>query len=267
MDIIVLKSSADSEIAGNYSVKMNSAYSRRFLDHLGNRKGYCSSCGAACIKCRERYDLNHANSIVQVIEFPSTLPVMLDDSEEYLPEFVKDHQIMIVLSVHEEIVVAFIERFSFKGGIIIPIEEPDWVSPYARNRIYDICRERGVEIAFPKPFCSFEPTEGIFLDFQRRFRLGKPEIRYRIEREIIKETEVSCSAPCGATYYVAKNLTGKRVDESLVNTADSLLSAYPCTAGTEIDRDFGDSIIHRAVQIQRDIFKGLNLKSSAEAPR
>jgi hypothetical protein len=64
---------------------------------------------------------------------------------------------------------------------------------------------------------------------------------------------------------VAKNLTGKSVDSSLINTADALLSAYPCTAGTEIDREFGDSIIHRAVQVQRGIFKGLNLESSAGA--
>jgi hypothetical protein len=83
----------------------------------------------------------------------------------------------------------------------------------------------------------------------------------------ITDAEVVCSAPCGATYFVARNIKGKKVDGNLVNSIDSLLSAYPCTASTEVDREFDDSIIHRAVQIQRELLRGLNLDAAAGAVR
>jgi hypothetical protein len=188
---------------------------------------------------------------------------MLDEPEEYFPKRVPDHDLLIAISVHEEILLSFVERFSFHGGIIVPIEEPWWVSPFVQNRIRTICGERGIEVTFPKPFCSFEPKEGILRDFQEQYRIGKPRVRCDAREGRIIGTEVLCSAPCGATYYVARNMVGKEMNEGLVHIIDALLSAYPCTAGTEVDREFGDSIIHRAVHIQRNILVGLKLERAA----
>jgi len=267
MDITVLRSAGSQKPGDTYTVRMNTAYSRRFLGHITDRSAYCSSCGDKCITCRKGYDLDFSGSIVEIIEFPAELPVMLDELEEYLPASLRNHDILIAISVHEEILLSFIENFSTARGIIVPIEEPWWVSPYAQGRIEGLCRSRGIEIAFPKPFCSFGPSERVLRDFQKTFRVGKPEIRYEVKNSRIIDAKVLCSAPCGATYFVARNMKGRKVDGDLVNIIDSLLSAYPCTASTKVDRDFSDSIIHRAVRIQRDILKGLELDTTADSGR
>jgi hypothetical protein len=267
MDITILRSSKSQKPVDNYAVRMNTAYSRRFLGHITDKGTYCSSCGDKCITCRKGYNLDFSESIVEIVEFPSVLPVMLDEPEEYLPESVKKHDILIAISVHEEILLSYIENYSSARGIIVPIEEPWWVSPYAQGRLQGLCRSRGIEIAFPKPFCSFDPSDGVLRDFKKSFKIGKPEIRYEVKKGCIVETEVVCSAPCGATYFVARNLKVRKVDDDIVNIIDSLLSAYPCTASTEVDREFGDSIIHRAVQIQRYILRGLNLDTTAGTAR
>jgi hypothetical protein len=190
---------------------------------------------------------------------------MLEDAEEYLPQSVKSHDVVVALSVHEEILISFIERFDKAKGFIIPIEEPWWISPYAQNRIRTIGEQRGTEMAFPKPFCSLDAEEGVLGAFRKQFRVGKPDVVYRVSEGIIRDARVRCSAPCGATYFVARNMVGRRVTGKLINHIDSLLSAYPCTASTEVDRELGDSIIHRAVRVQRSILRGLSLDVTAGA--
>ncbi len=267
MDIVVLRSRGFHGKRDDYSLQMNTSYSKRFLGHITNRSGYCSSCGGLCVKCRQKYDLDFSDSVAQVIEFPAVLPAMLDDPGEFLPASVSNHDILVSISVHEEILMSFIERFDGARGVVVPIEEPGWISPYAMGRIAGICEGRGVEVAFPKPFCSFKPEEGILGDFRRQFKIGKPEVQYSVRDGYITDTCVRSSAPCGATYFVARNMKGRCIADDLPNIIDSLLSAYPCTASTEVDREFGDSIIHRAVLIQRDILKGLELDTTADLGR
>jgi hypothetical protein len=263
MDVVVLKSRSVRGIRDAYTVQMNTAYAERFLGHLTNRTGHCGACASACVQCRERSVRDYSDSIVQVIEFPALLPVMLEDAEEYLPQSVKNHDVLVAVSIHEEILLSFIENFGTAKAAVIPIEEPWWISPYAQNRAREIGEHKGMEVVFPKPFCSFDSEDGILGTFREQFKIGKPEIEYRVSDGCIRDASVRCSAPCGATYFVARNMIGKRVDRALVNDIDSLLSAYPCTASTEVDREFGDSIIHRAVHVQRDVLKGLHLDVGA----
>jgi hypothetical protein len=260
MKIVLLKSTSGTIAGrkGDYSVKMNTAYSRRLLGHL-TEGDYCHACAQNCIGCRKKYNLDLSERITGVYSFPAVLPVMIDDPESYLPDSIAPHDILIGVSVHEEILVSFIRKFPIARGIILPIEESDWISPYAKKTIADICAEKGIEVAFPKPFCSFNPGGGILYEFQQETRIGKPDIAFVVENGGIVDARVRCSAPCGATYYVAKNLVGRTIDENLIYRIDSLLSSYPCTAGREVDREFNDSITHRAVQIQRDILKDIHV--------
>jgi hypothetical protein len=110
-----------------------------------------------------------------------------------------------------------------------------------------------------------DAEEGVTGAFRKQFKVGKPEVAYRVADGIIRDARVQCSAPCGATYFVARNMVGKRVTRELINHIDTLLSAYPCTASTEVDREFGDSIIHRAVHVQRGILRSLNLEITTGA--
>ena len=256
MKVVLLRSTGTQNGPGDdYSVKMNTLYGTRLLGHLTDRGDYCHACAENCIGCRKTYNLDLSDLIAGVYSFPSVLPVMIDDPESYLPDGITPHDILIGVSVHEEILISFIRKFPIARGIIIPIEESGWISPYAKKTIADICSEKRMEVAFPKPFCSLKPKGGILLEFQKETRIGKPDVSFSVQDGKIIDARVHCSAPCGATYYVARNLIGRTTGEDLVHTIDSLLSSYPCTAGREVDREFNDSITHKAVQIQRDILE------------
>lgn len=253
MNVLILRSIENQPPPGEYTVSMNTAYADRFISHITNASGFCTACGKDCIACREGYKLDFSHDIAGVVSFPARLPVMIDDPESYIPSDVPPHDVLVAISVHEEILLSFIERFQVSRGIIIPSEAPGWISPYAKKTITDKCAEKNIEVAFPKPFCSFSPSSGILREFRNYFRVGKPRLNIHIEGNSIRYARVECSAPCGATYYTARGLTGKSLDEDLVMVIDTMLSSYPCTASTEVDREFQDSIIHQAVKIQRSV--------------
>lgn len=236
---------------------MNTTFANKFIGHITDRKGFCTSCERGCSGCRRDYNLDFSHSIAGILSFPAHLPMILDNPQDYLPERIPDHDILISIAINEEILISFIETYPHFIGLIIPIEEPDWISPYAINTITEMCIGKNIETSFPKPFCSFNPQSGILKEFKDYFKIGVPELKINIQNDKITRTLVACSAPCGATYFTAKGLVGKGLDEDLILTIDKLLSSYPCTAGTELDREFQDSIIHRAVQIQRNVLRSI----------
>ena len=164
---------------------------------------------------------------------------------------------MIAIAVNEEILISFLERFSESKGIIIPIERSNWVSPHAKEKISEKCKEKEIEVSFPKPFCSFETKSGILRQFREHFRIGKPEIDFTIKDNTIIGTDVLVSAPCGATYFTARGLIDKNISDNLEFIIDNQFSCFPCTADTSVDREFKDSITHQAVKVQRDILSVL----------
>jgi hypothetical protein len=241
-----------------FTVIANTTYADRVLAHLTVREGYCRSCGERCISCKKRYTTDFSDNIVGSIEFPATLPVIIDDPEEFVPENVPPHDLLLAISVNEEVLLSFLQRHPVSRAVVVPIEESYWVTPYGKGAIEAFCEGQGIEVAFPKPFCSFEPHEGVLKVFRDEFRIGKPKVEYIIESDSISSVKVICSAPCGATYFTARKLTGRKIDEDLAYIIDNALSSYPCTAGREVDRGFNDSITHQAVKIQRAILKQID---------
>ena len=257
MKVLILKSVPNHLLEKDYTLSMNTSFADRFIGHLSDKKGVCTACNRECKDCRSGYTLNFSGNIAGVIRFPATLPAIIDDPETFLPRDVPSHDILIPIAINEEILLAFLDKFPTSKGVIVPLEESNWISPYGKGSITNFCKQRGIEVAFPKPFCSFDPLEGILRDFKNFFRIGKPELHIRLKGGVIEEAEVLCSAPCGATYFTARGLTGKGVEEDLVFIIDMLLSSYPCTAGSDLDREFQDSIIHRAVKIQRVVLRSM----------
>lgn len=245
---------------GPYTHTADTAYVGRFLQHIRGDGEYCHACGNNCRSCRSGYDLDFSDSIVGMLEFPATMSVMIDDPEEFIPCAVPDHDVLVAVGVNEEVLKAFVETHPIARGVIVPIEGSSWISPYAISTITKICEKNGIECAFPKPFCSFDPETEILKAFRREFRIGKPKIEYEIQGGVITGTKVRCSAPCGATYFTARRLQGRRLDEDLTFVIDSALSAYPCTADRALDREFGDSITHQAVKIQRCVLQTLGVE-------
>ena len=257
MKILILRSVRNTSFKDPYSISLDANYANRVIGHLTDKGNYCHACADNCISCRKGYSLDFSESIAGIISFPSVLPAILDDPMEYLPDELPAHDVMVAIGVNEELLIALVKQFSRSKGIIIPIERSDWLSPHAMNTIAATAEEKGIEFSFPKPFCSFNPSKGILRDFRKEFRIGKPEIRFGVNNNIIVSAKVVVSAPCGATYFTARSLQDKNVGSNLEFIIDNQLSAFPCTADTAVDREFKDSITHQAVKIQRDVLNGI----------
>jgi len=256
--MLILRSMKNNFPRSQYTLSMNIKYADKLLGHLTERNDFCDSCEEQYRHCREGYQLDFSKNIAGIYDFPATLPFMIDNVEEYLPDSVPMHDVLIAVSVNEEILISFIQRFPLAKGVIIPIEESNWITPYGIKTIREICEQKGIEVSFPKPFCSFNPNSGVLLDFKRTFKIGKPEIKFVLEGNVIKEANVLCSSPCGATYYTAAHLIGKKLDDNLDYIIDSSLFHYPCIGGSSIDKNFQDSIMHHAVKLQKNILRHLH---------
>ncbi|GAG37540.1 unnamed protein product, partial [marine sediment metagenome] len=76
--------------------------------------------------------------------------------------------------------------------------------------------------------------------------------------ERIERAYVEVSAACGATYYVARWLAGKRVDDDLkYEVVSKRLHSYPCTASMAWDDEIGDTVMHVAGQAHYEILAPL----------
>jgi hypothetical protein len=112
------------------------------------------------------YRIDFLRNLVGVLKLPIELPLFADDSEQYLPPSLPEHDITIVLNLHEDLLTD-IPKLAKEAGskaLIVPSEAPEWISRGCKRRVAEICREIGIEVAFPKPFCSLEESEHPFIN-------------------------------------------------------------------------------------------------------
>lgn len=270
MKILLLRSHAaggGERPGGPYTQEFSSAFAEKVAGNLRGEEGFCAACGPECTACRDGYDRRFADSIAGEIVLPRVLPYLLEAPARYLPAAVPDHDIVLAIHVHEQVLLEFLKRCGRWGtrGAVVPIEAPGWVSAAAVTEARDICRESGVEIALPKPFCDFDPPPGsVLAEFRRRFHVGRPDVKLTVRDGRIEKAHVNVSAACGATYHVARWLAGKRVDDDLkYEVVAKRLHSYPCTAGMAWDEELGDTIMHVAGQAHYRILDPLNLPDPA----
>jgi len=270
MRILLLRSErrgADEGPKEPYLQEFGSAFAERVIANLRSEPGGCGACGPDCTGCRRDYGRTFTKNIAGVICFPSRLPFLLERPEEYIPARVPRHDVLLALNVHEQILLAILERARAAGAraAIAPIESRDWVSRSAQERARKIGAHLDMEVAFPKPFCAFDPPKGSRLDrFRRTFHIGKPEVRLEISDGRIVRAHVETSAACGATYYIARWLVGRRTDEDLRHDVVARrLHSYPCTASMAWDDDLGDTILHVSGEAHYAILAPLGLERSA----
>ncbi|WP_456472295.1 DUF166 family protein, partial [Methanocaldococcus sp.] len=137
--------------------------------------------------------------------------------------------------------------------LIVPSETPHDLSLAMRRELEKICKKKGIIFKNPKPFCSLEGED--IKEFIEFFKIGKPKVKIMVKNNIIiKDVKVLVSSPCGETYYIAKRLKGKslaEMDEEIANAHHN----YPCLASMEVDRELGDTILHKAGYIVKEAFK------------
>ncbi|AKN32008.1 hypothetical protein Ccar_14505 [Clostridium carboxidivorans P7] len=250
MKLLIICSEKSGKLPENeFYIKTDSRFANsKFIPNLIDEKEVCTVCGKKCVWCREKYNLNFEDSISQIIKLPDVYRMFEDEPLTYLPDKFKDHDIAVIIGVHQDILAEIPNILKKSGGkgLIVPCESGDWVSRWTREFVINQCEELGLEYAFPKPFCTLNKgkfeTINKFID---EFRLGKPKFKLHVNKDnIIVKAEVIISAPCGNGYNIAKHLVGKKLGEEAKKTVAKFWHSYPCMGGMHVDPEIGDTPLH-----------------------
>jgi hypothetical protein len=156
-------------------------------------------------------------------------------------------------------------------ALIVPIEDFVKVPTGLRKQVEEECQEMGLECAFPKPFCSLEPSQDkpVISRFVDEMGVGRPQLQLSTalqgKNEVIESTVVRRSAPCGSTWYVARKLLGvDTTKEILYDVIAKAHHSYPCTATMEIDPEVKEPVLHiGGYTIREEVEKALNRQLSS----
>jgi len=237
-------------------------YAERVIRNLINDPSFCKSCGLYCDYCK--YNVySHVRNIRAAVQLPkpSELPAFIDNPEKYMPKKIPKADLCIASGLHKDLLLDLPYRLQKAGikGLIVPIEDFVEVPLGLRKQVEDICRELGLENAFPKPFCSLEPSEEnpLISRFVAELKVGRPSLEIstmkRGKSEVIGSTVVRRSAPCGSTWYIARKLVGVETRrEILYDAVAKAHHSYPCTATMEIDPEVKEPILHIGGYIIRE---------------
>jgi hypothetical protein len=242
---------------GPFEREFDSAWADRFIRHLRNEREFCTGCGDRCVHCRDWRVPDFSADIAGIIRLPSLLPELLDDLEQYLPENLPSHDVLVAIQIHEEVLIELPELSTLAGGkaIIAPVESPEWISRWAKNKLIENARKHGLEVAVPKPFCDLKPGISPYIDvFIEYFKIGRPKAEIEVMDGRIAKATALISAPCGNSHYVAHNLQGHPVTDDLQFDVSHYWHAFPCTASMKNDPELGDTILHKGGQIHMECF-------------
>ncbi|MGB9814031.1 MAG: DUF166 domain-containing protein [Thermovenabulum sp.] len=230
---------------------------RKLLPNLTFNKMGKGKISSDCLEFKKRQVRDFTQNIVDIVLFPTILPEIIDEPGDYLPDNLPEHDVLIAAGVHPDIFPELLKRAAEAGckALIAPREDPKWIDKYLEKTLKNICEKYGIEYAFPKPFCSLKKTGFHYIDnFLKEFKLGRPEYEVQVDdKGYITNVNVIRSAPCGATYYVACGLIGKKIGEEAVEEANKLWHAYACIASNAIDEEIKDSIMHIAAHINLQV--------------
>ena len=236
-------------------VAYNGKFGERVIGNMINYKNFCISCDKLCIFCRDDKVLNFADNIIGIYVQHPNLPVYIEDPTKFLPSGLPENDVLLAINLHPDI-ISEIPKIANDAGtrlIIVPVEEPNWLSAGLKNQIKDKCEKFDIVFAAPKPFCSLKKGEDPLIDlFIEHFKIGLPRLKIGIKKNNIVSIQVLCSQPCGCTYYVAQKLKNVHVDDKFNEVISNAHHAYPCTASMERDAELKDTILHKAGYIIRD---------------
>jgi hypothetical protein len=259
---------------------------QKFVGNLINDENFCKACElldqrVKCDHCRESVK-HYAESIVFYEQLGANVPSFIEEPEQYLPQNIPRVDFILVIGIHQDLLSGLPDYLKGKDvkAVIIPVEDPRWVPPGLQVQLLKSFEDKGIQVAFPKPFCALskdfneynEPGFnvtiknnfiGVFIDY---FKIGEPHISFLLSKDG-KSIESGCvmrSAPCGSTYFIVQQLKGKYVHDNHISLNEKISKAhhsYPCNASMNQDNFLKDSVLHIAGYLVRDeIRRNLNLK-------
>lgn len=259
---------------------------QKFVGHLINDDKFCEACEqmevkVKCDHCREHLK-SYADTIFFYEQIGENLPEFVEEPLDYFPKDLPEVDFLLVVGVHPDLLTGlpeFLKNRSIKA-VIIPIEDPKWVSPGLQKQVLDEFESLGIQAAFPKPFCSLSKEENElnkpgfnitkdssyideFIDY---FKIGEPTVSFLLSKDgkSIEDTCVIQSAPCGSTFYILQQLKSKYIDDdelSLNERISKAHHAYPCNASMDQDIILRDTILHVAgILVRNGVRRALNLQ-------
>lgn len=260
----------------------------RFVGHLINSEEFCTACEllekkVSCDHCREHLK-SHANSIYFYEKVGETVPDFIEEPEEYLPKGLPSVDYLLVVGIHQDLLSGLPDYLEGKDikAVIIPVEDPKWVPPGLQVQVLHQFEDKGIQAAFPKPFCAlskefdelnklgFNITEQYnyiheFIDY---FQIGKPKVAFLMSKDgkVVENACVLQSAPCGSTFYIIQQLKSKyfengRQDGITLNERISKAHhSFPCSASMDQDSILKDTPLHVAgILVRNAVRKKLGL--------
>jgi hypothetical protein len=195
--------------------------------------------------------------VLETIIPPRTLPIVIDEPEEFLPSDIPQADLLLAMSESPETaqLVPAIARHSGVAAVIMPVDNSAWLPPGLQNELQREIAGTGATAVFPRTFCTLtEETAGYYdkdiathssqqiAAFARYF--GRPRLKIEVDRKgaRISGVKVERCAPCGSTRYVAEKLVGLLVEEA-VPQAGLHAHHYPCLASMQLEPT-GDTLMH-----------------------
>jgi hypothetical protein len=160
---------------------------------------------------------------VELVKVDESLPPIIDNPSEYLPEFSGD--IIFSYALHPDINLEVVKR----GEEVVIVAGG---SKYLPPKAYEIGKEKGVKVINHRICCMLcekdvSPSSETLKKLVEM--VGSPKLEIKVKDGIVKEVKVIRGAPCGSTWYMAENLKGAPVEEAPYRGA-LLVSYYPCRA-------------------------------------
>lgn len=140
-------------------------------------------------------------------------------------------------------------RRSGARAVIAPADNRAWLPFGLARQIKQKLESMGVDMVYPVPFCALTEDDSrnpYIREFARHF--GRPDVDiefYEDDRHRIGKVAVKREAPCGSTGFVADHLVGVWFREA-AEQAGLLHHQFPCLATMALDREFEDTLMHRA---------------------
>ncbi len=171
----------------------------------------------------------HSDFSVVTADLPEFVPVFIEEPDEFLESLNFDKQvfsaeIIITYSLHPDLTSA-VARLAAEAGVrslIVP-GGPSRASIPELNKISEVS---GMDIEVDEICCSLEPNA-----FNRPFAdlFGSPILEVKTKDGKITDVRVIKGAPCGSTWYMAKEIVGTAVKDAPPKSG-LLIQHYPCRA-------------------------------------
>ena len=193
-----------------------------------------------------------AGEPVEALRLPDRLPLIVDDARDFIPEQAGSSAVVIAIELHGDLLLELPYVMAERGGtaLLVPQEDPSWVRPGLIHQVSEVCKAKGIECEFPKPFCHLQPRTPIIKLFAEQYQAGVPELEFEIEGGLIKEARVTRSAPCGLTRWVAERLPGtEATEEAVVQRTRVLHHSRPCMATMNMDPTINDTLMHLSLHL------------------